>query len=998
MLDKLKGISQSMKRKGEQGFTLVELLVTAALITMISVMVVAIISSTTSTTDKFTTSNSAQEELSNGIAVVARELSTLKDVKEASSDKVVITNPHGDEIVYMYLAPEDAAAVFNQPVNNQQVVKKPKINSLSLVEIRAFAGGTNAIATVLTANVDPNQEDTGLPLFTYYTKRGVMTANDLNSDINRVAIRVTSSESARARSLELTTSVRLHQIVSAMTNSGGASEIPPPAGPLLKGSLPRPERVATLWWDAVIGADTYTLYRDGAAIATFGANDDLRYTDANRAWGTTYAYKVIASGIGGNSVDSNIVRLTVVPEKPAFLNVNPAAATCSGNTVARNLTNCLTWSQRVGAQGYRLYSTGTATPLQSSTSRSFSHSRNYGDVTTYYVIAWNTGEHGSGGNSITSDNVTLISPPKAVTLTGTHNNGDRSLTWSAPSYSDSTTNKTTGYRVYRATDSQARAELTNRTTVNYNDTTTHTSVNFNYDVVAYNAAGNSPTSNTVNLKPNPGAPTFTVTSQDGDRIITMGTRGTNGVSHPLERTAPTTKSLSTNLSTTYTDKEVLVNNNFGYRVRAVNKTGVSSWVTRSVNPRPATPVITVLDHDDNYDSGTNRITWTNTTNATSWKSQVRGGSVTDQTSRAFSHAAGSDSKKDYRVQACNYTGCSDFTPYETGMQKPGMFEIKTRESKQAGMTTYPDAGQYSQSRIAFEEAIGRFDWTRSSGADSVDVYRSGNLVSSAGNNTGNSGSYERYHTPGRNYTVVVRAIGDTTGLYRRVAAAVQSSPASMKDVYVRAQSTSLSSRTFNTRWWSNSYASVEGDYKRGLSLQSVGQTNGFRKDDDDVNDSGSWGVFSASKKTTANKQSGAYTTGSASMSNWVGGVQLVQMEYEQESGYSTFDRVNPREGAYGNNTSAAAESASTTGVSWVTFTAMRVYNAGGFWARPCYSSNTAFTSQPSFRGYYDFACVGSYGHSAAYNHEAGFARKGDGTGNEGSTSHVKRPSEDYPKY
>lgn len=67
---------------------------------------------------------------------------------------------------------------------------------------------------------------------------------------------------------------------------------------------------ANLTWDAVDGADSYKIYRNGTEI---GTSDTNSYKDTGLTGDTTYQYQVSAVNSAGESEKSEEISLTTQP-------------------------------------------------------------------------------------------------------------------------------------------------------------------------------------------------------------------------------------------------------------------------------------------------------------------------------------------------------------------------------------------------------------------------------------------------------------------------------------------------------------------------------------------------------------------------------------------------------------------------------------------------------------------------------------------------------------
>lgn len=420
-------MTHNLKRRlrHEEGSSLIEVLVAV----MLSVIVIGGatfgILTLLQTNDKFATSTITQESLTNAVATIAHSLSASPQLQVAADYNLEFTYAGGDKVKYMYFDPaatSGQAGYYNlaggfdgKPIRN--IVTFASTEPPALIALTSIQSDASATMAVLVEGVSLNQHTSNLgPLFTYYNadnaKMSTPVAESERIRVKRIEVRIIANSVGRDQPLEILTSLAPNVgVISGMSNDPSMKA---PLATVLTGVLPERSQDATLTWVPVAGGQTYTLFRDGVAIASRASSEQLKYVDTGRPWGSTQVYYVVVSGPGGTSPQSNSVSLTVVPQKPAFININPAAA-CAGNTVARDLTNCLAWTPRVGAVGYKLYKDGNQIYSGPATTFTDSTGNAYGDAHIYTVIAYNTGANGSGGNSFTSDPVTLMSPPKAPT-------------------------------------------------------------------------------------------------------------------------------------------------------------------------------------------------------------------------------------------------------------------------------------------------------------------------------------------------------------------------------------------------------------------------------------------------------------------------------------------------------------------------------------------------------------------------------------------------------
>lgn len=508
------------KSHKENGFTLVEVLVVISIIAVIGTVVATLIINATQSNQKFSASNMTQSELLDSVARVTTQVAVANQVILAEDNKLKLaTIEDGIEYntTYFYWANDGDA---NLPPD----VDKNKLpNQKAFLEYKKNMATNNAVVTNLISNY--NRPDDARPIFGYFTAKDEPIATpipDANlTEIKRVSVYFSITPSGREAPMEIaTSSVPRMGITSAAKSTGSA--VPVPQATTLQGTLPPGTRDANLQWVSVAGATQYNLYRDGALIASLGPTVTT-FTDATRPWGSTQAYHVVVSGYAGQSASSNVVSLTVVPDKPRFVNIQSTAALAETNTgtpragtvnpltgarytVARDLTNQLVWTPMAGATGYRVTDETGAT-IYTGTATSTTHGTTYGNVKTYRVTAFNVGQNGSGGNSLPSDPVQLVSPPTAPSIAVTAND-DTSITADSSNTARVVTPPANakGYRYESGGASGATntTPFTSGTGTSANQRVGWGSTTW-YGITAYNDAGFGPESPSVvaNQKPGP---------------------------------------------------------------------------------------------------------------------------------------------------------------------------------------------------------------------------------------------------------------------------------------------------------------------------------------------------------------------------------------------------------------------------------------------------------------------------------------------------------------
>lgn len=283
---------------------------------------------------------------------------------------------------------------------------------------------------------------------------------------------------------------------SGVTPSSGlpASAPATPAGLAVTGT----SNVVTFTWNAVFGANFYTVYR-GTVVNNLGyvpfytvlsdTTTSPAFSDASGTLGCTYSYYVTATSAGGTSANSSAVTGKPVPPPPGSA---PGNVQLADDLTSSNQTVTLSWSPVSGAVGYILY-------RASSTNGPFSFPGNYvrsmtttsytdanlstNTFYTYEVVAMNAGGV-SGASAVVS------TPPLApASLGATPGNHQVFLNWS-------TSTGATAYSTKRGYGSGGETTLlTGITGTSYTDTNLANGTTYYYTVTATGpggASGNSP--------------------------------------------------------------------------------------------------------------------------------------------------------------------------------------------------------------------------------------------------------------------------------------------------------------------------------------------------------------------------------------------------------------------------------------------------------------------------------------------------------------------------
>lgn len=506
------------KNRKENGFTLVEILVVISIIAVIGTVVATLIINATQSNQKFSASNMTQSELLDSVARVTTQVSLSSEVLIAESNKLrVKTTEDGIEYetTYFYWANDGD---INLPAG---VVKTKLPNQKAFLEYKVNKATGNIVVTNLISNYV--READAKPIFTYFTVEDesipVPVQDAKLASIKRVAVYFAITPSGREAAMEIATSAVPRMAITSPGKVTGNSNTPVPQSTVLSGTLPAGSQTSNLTWISVAGATQYNIYRDGALHQAFGPTV-TSFPDPGLNWGQTYLYHAIVTGYAGQSATSNTISLTVVPEKPMFVNKNltanladvnngaPLAGTTSPLTgakysVARGLVNQLVWTPKSGATGYRVVD-GNGVVIYNGPNTTATQVTNYGDVRTYRVYAYNVGQNGSGGDSTVSDPITLISPPRAPVIQAIANDNTAIVADSSNTVNITTIPANTDGYIYDSGSSNgATNEFTRGPATSVNPRVAWGSTTW-YGVTAYNEAGNSPESANVQALQKPG--------------------------------------------------------------------------------------------------------------------------------------------------------------------------------------------------------------------------------------------------------------------------------------------------------------------------------------------------------------------------------------------------------------------------------------------------------------------------------------------------------------
>lgn len=498
-----------MRKGAEQGWSLVNTLVTVILTLVIGSVAVALIVSAQRGSSQFTDTVMTESELNNAMSTMTRSITTAENVIVADDNLLkVSTTENGKkaDVTYFAWAPDKWNDV--KPYVTGEYATGTALAQGDLPAFPAVVSATSVYSSDGKASGKPEVrvlvngyiQESGNKLFTYFDsaddKLPTVILGDDTKAVERIQIHLKATVEGRDAPMELATSV-------VPRIAGDADRTGPDAQPVdevpqavtLTGTLPPRTQESTLKWNAVDGADAYVLYRGNAlqesnpkmlattTATTWKDSDDIR-------WGETYTYYVVATNYAGAGPSSNVVALTATPPAPVL-----------EGSINSSQHNVITWEPSNGAIGYRILKDGNVwrTLNGHDSTTTTDTAVNPGETHTYKAVAFNGNGTGKGttlgnGDSHWSNEVTLVTPV-APTLTGKTEKGDRILNWNQPPGGQA-------YELKRISPSgKSFGSQTGRTYTDKEALKGNTS--FKYQVRAHNGYGWSGWSNIVDLNPIP---------------------------------------------------------------------------------------------------------------------------------------------------------------------------------------------------------------------------------------------------------------------------------------------------------------------------------------------------------------------------------------------------------------------------------------------------------------------------------------------------------------
>ncbi len=372
-----------------------------------------------------------------------------------------------------------------------------------------------------------------------------------------------------------------------------------------------------LTWNVVTHATTYKIERstNGTTwttltplVALIGSSTS--YGDINAAAGTSYYYRISATGGAGTSAPSGLRTAMTLPAAPV-LTATPISATEID----------LHWTAVTSAFSYKLETSinggATWSVLTTSFGVSFAHTGLTADSTHKYRLSAING----AGTSLPSAVITQTAFPGSPTgfAASPASTTAINLSWIPVTHS-------TSYKIERSLNNTTWTVITPGTalthsSISYADTGLTAGTTYYYRLSTVDAVGTSVACTAVHALTLPVAPTVTGTVTSGTAIALSWPAVTSATGYKVETSSNGGTSWTTLAASqaglTYAHTSLAANSSHKYRVTAINATGVSAastvvtLVTLSAAPTGLSAVST--------SATAIHIAWLKVTGATSYK-------------------------------------------------------------------------------------------------------------------------------------------------------------------------------------------------------------------------------------------------------------------------------------------------------------------------------------------------------------------------------------------
>lgn len=383
--------SRSQARRGDPGFSLIELLVAIVVASIVGAVIVAAIVQANRSTTNTSSSVMTQSQLVDAMTRIGRDITDSTDVVSATNTSIEVRGIQGSHCV-------DTTYTAAGKTLTSKVEQMASATCSSVVESVSSAHSSAEVVNLAATKV-----------FTYFNSANKLVpapgATIATQSIRRIAYTVSAKVAGRTNPLTLSSSATPDTTQAVI---GGTAPTLCPA-PVLSGVLNA--QTATLTWSEPASATGYLVSRDGGVVNTIHGGAATIFNDPGLAFGSTHLYTVTTVCSFGNSSPSNSVLLVLPPLAPPLKGV----LVTSDNVGSLNDAS-LSWKGVVGATSYDLYFRNQATATtytHLAENLSLTETRLnlvVGDTYEFYVTATNSSTSANDSPVSGQSNHVLLTP------------------------------------------------------------------------------------------------------------------------------------------------------------------------------------------------------------------------------------------------------------------------------------------------------------------------------------------------------------------------------------------------------------------------------------------------------------------------------------------------------------------------------------------------------------------------------------------------------------